>query len=38
LTAPCSTTIHRFTRVNPPAAWKGETVNLTFRMKEEDDN
>ena len=30
--------IHRFTRVNPPAAWKGETVNLTFRMKEEDDN
>lgn len=30
--------IRHFSRVHPPSAWKGETVNLTFRMKEEDDN
>jgi len=27
----------RFRAVRPPASWKGDTVSLTFRMKEEDD-
>ncbi len=28
--------IRRYRRVSPPSAWKGDTVSLTFRMKEED--
>jgi colicin import membrane protein len=28
--------IHHFNRVNPPSSWKGDTVSLTFRMKEDD--
>ena len=28
--------IRRYRRVIPPSAWKGDTVSLTFRMKEED--
>ena len=28
--------IHHFVRVSPPSSWKGDTVSLTFRMKEED--
>jgi colicin import membrane protein len=27
----------RFRAVRPPASWKGDTVSLTFRMKEEDE-
>jgi colicin import membrane protein len=28
--------IRRYKRISPPSAWRGDTVSLTFRMKEED--
>lgn len=28
--------IHHFSHVNPPDSWKGDTISLTFKMKEED--
>jgi TonB family protein len=28
--------LRRFKRVTPPSIWKGETTNLTFRMKEDE--
>lgn len=28
--------IRHFKRISPPRSWNGDTVNLTFRMKEED--
>lgn len=30
--------IRHFSAVRPPSTWKGDTVSLTFRMKEEDDS
>ena len=28
--------LRHFKRVSPPSAWKGDTISLTFKMKEED--